>query len=320
METLVGKTVKGRYFIKEILGEGGMGKVYKAYDQKGRKYVAIKSIKPHFIGSLEGIERFLREAKVQMRLAHPHIVEVYKIFDYRDSQGNLYFMYVMELLEGKNLRDYLKENHPLPLYKIIEIFSAILEALHYTHKHNIIHRDLNFGNIIVMENGKHKLIDFGIAKNLDDLSITHTQSFLGTPYFGAPEMIYNPRNATPLSDIYSIGVLMYYAVENKIPFGGHSPYEVQKNIVSKELPPVRRFPELSAIIAKATHKDPRERYQSALEFLQALHSVLPKPKRYVSSSVSAQKEKQSSLQGAVIWLAYIAILGFVALILFILLY
>jgi serine/threonine-protein kinase len=266
----------GKYQIESVLGKGAMGVVYQAYDPEIQQSVAIKTIQKELLDPEEKdtqarLERFKQEVIAGRRLKHPNIVAIY---EYGRDQDNCYI--VMELVRGKQLKDYFGEGHPFSLGEIIEIMLQLLDALDYAHRHGVIHRDIKPGNIMLTESGQVQVTDFGIAK-LDDSSLTKTGMVLGTPSYMAPEQCLG-QHVDARTDIFSAGVVLYQLLTGEKPFSGDSPLTTMHQVLNA--PPVRpsqlnvHIPTaLDGIVLKALAKRPDERFQSAREFAEALRTV-----------------------------------------------
>ncbi len=235
MSSLIGQSI-GRYQILEQLGEGGMAMVYKAYDTRLERFVAIKVIRTdQFAPSMleEMMKRFEREAKALAQLSHPNIVHVH---DYGEYEGAPYL--VMEYLPCGTLGQ--RPSAPMPWQQALHILLPIAQALTYAHQHNIIHRDIKPGNILLTENGLPMLSDFGIAKILGTNgagTITSAGMGIGTPEYMAPEQW--TGQASPQSDIYSLGVVLYELVTGHKPYTADTPAGIMIKQVQEPLPPPR---------------------------------------------------------------------------------
>ena len=211
---MIGQVIQN-YKIESILGEGGMGIVYLASHTLLNRKAAIKALSPLLAANNDLKMRFYKEASTMSNLKHPNIVTLY---DYIEDMGNLYL--VMEYIDGVPLDKYVKNyGKPLPEDKIIHFFSQILDAFEYAHSKKVIHRDIKPANIIISNDDTVKILDFGIAKLLDETSekLTQTGSKVGTVTFMSPEQV----KALPVdnrSDIYSLGVAMYQIATGKCPY------------------------------------------------------------------------------------------------------
>ena len=192
-----------RYRIVDTLGEGGMANVYLADDIILKRQVAVKIIRLDLQKDSQVTARFEREALATSELSHPNIVSV---FDVGSDHGLPYM--VMEYVKGPDLKEYIQDNTPIPLPKVIKIMDQILSAMSLAHKHGVIHRDLKPQNILMDENGNIKIADFGIAVALNQTTITQTNSVLGSVHYMSPEQTRGGM-VTKQSDIYSLGIILY---------------------------------------------------------------------------------------------------------------
>lgn len=267
------------YRIVEKIGEGGMGVVYRAEDQVLHRDVAIKVLRidPERNLSSEKIQeiqrRFQREAQAAARLNHPNIVSVYQV----GSSGNQPYM-VMEYLKGRSLVDVMDEETPVT--DVLKAMIQVCGALHYAHSQGVIHRDVKPDNIVLGEDGRVKITDFGIAR-LDepDGLQTRTGVMLGSPAYCAPEQLKDFRHVDGRADIFSVGVVLYQWLTRRFPFEGDAATEIISKILTNEPIPPRLLnpeipPELEAVILKALAKEPSQRYQTAAELQVALEKVL----------------------------------------------
>lgn len=267
------------YRIVEKIGEGGMGVVYRAEDQVLHRDVAIKVLRidPERNLSSEKIQeiqrRFQREAQAAARLNHPNIVSVYQV----GSSGSQPYM-VMEYLKGRSLVEVMDEETPVT--DVLKAMIQVCGALHYAHSQGVIHRDVKPDNIVLGEDGRVKITDFGIAR-LDepDGLQTRTGVMLGSPAYCAPEQLKDFRHVDGRADIFSVGVVLYQWLTRRFPFEGDAATEIISKILTNEPIPPRLLnpeipPELEAVILKALAKEPSQRYQTAAELQVALEKVL----------------------------------------------
>ncbi len=259
--------VAGRYELGRLIGGGGMGEIRQAHDRRLGRDVAIKFLRRDVAGS-QGRERFEDEARAAARLNHPNVVTV---FDSGEHDGEAYL--VMELLPGDTLVDEMAIG-PLDPERVREVGIAVLGALAAAHDLGIIHRDVKPGNILVAADGTPKVGDFGIAKSADSMHATSAGMVIGTPAYLAPERIEGQR-ATPQSDLYAVGVVLYQALAGRLPFEGEDPMGVVHAIRTADPTPVDQVrPEvdaaLSDAIARAMAKDPAQRFGTAAEMAAAL--------------------------------------------------
>lgn len=267
-------TFLGKFQIKEILGEGAMGVVYKAEDPFIRRTVAIKTIKKELFNITDGeamLARFRTEAQAAGRLHHPGIVAV---FEYSEKD-DLAFL-VMEYVDGKSLSNFISNTETQSLYDIIQIIKQILEALDYAHSNGVVHRDIKPDNIIITADGQTKIADFGIA-HLDTSTLTQAGEIMGTPSFMSPEQCLG-QAVDARSDLFSVGAVIYYLLTGKKPFTGNSAATVIQNLLNSDpVKPTEALPGLDShfdkILAKALHKNPAKRFQSAKEFFTAIDTL-----------------------------------------------
>src|ERR1700730_7603134 len=265
MATKVG-TLIGRYEIEAELGRGAMGVVYRARDPKLDRIVAVKTVSLAGLDSAaeqEYRKRFVVEAQAAGRLSHPGIVTM---FDVREEEPEPYL--VMEYVKGQSLQELVsRENRTLPLSTTLQLVQEIAEALHYAHAQGVIHRDIKPANILVDENGHAKIADFGIAK-LNQTNLTLHGQVLGSPAYMAPEQL-GDGDVDSRSDLFSLGVILYYTLTGHRPFQGNSTTTVCFKLVNHEPLPVSSFqanlsPELDNIVLRAMAKDPAQRYQTGM--------------------------------------------------------
>ncbi len=274
----------GQYELVQKLGEGGMGVVYKAYDPKLDRYVALKLMKNLENASEKDIARFIEEAQSVAKLTHPGIVQIYDFGTLRDN-GNEYPYFTMEYVEGTTL-DKLMENKELESKEqVLNIIVDVLEALEYAHSKGIIHRDIKPSNILIDKKGQIKIMDFGLAKNIESsVKLTQTGSAMGTPSYMPPEQA-RGNDPTRRNDIYSTGAMLYEMFASHPPFVGKEVMEVLNKILHEEPVPVkkrrsriyrgiRKDEDLNTIIMKMIEKFPEDRYQTAQEAAEDIQRYL----------------------------------------------
>ncbi len=266
------------YRIEGVIGEGGMGVVYRARDEALDRTVALKFLHTNLAGNIDIKRRFLREAKLLRSWTHPNVVRVHDLIELEDTAA-----IVMELIEGPTLIGHLKRwRGRMPWGEVGVIFSAVLDAMGDGHKRGIIHRDLKPENILVTMTPRGlvpKIVDFGIAKILEGTTYTMSGAFLGTSAYMSPEQVKNPVAAGPGSDIYSLGVTLYQLATGRVPFEGNNHFSVMMAHVDEEpaAPSTLRRdipPELERLILDALAKAPSARPPSCEVFRQRLEGVL----------------------------------------------
>jgi len=268
-----GQKINDRYEIIRLIGEGGMANVYLAYDIILDRKVAVKVLRGDLAEDEKFVRRFQREAIAASSLNHPNIVEVY---DVGEDDGK-YFI-VMEYVDGKTLKSLVKKRGALTLPEVIDIMLQLTSAIGCAHESYIIHRDIKPQNVIILEDGRVKVMDFGIAAQLNSNDLTQTNSVMGTVYYLPPEQA-NGNVTTAKSDIYSLGILMYELVVGKVPFKGDSPVEVAIKQMRDRIPDITAanpdIPQsIENIILRATAKNPKNRYADAREMNEDLKTCL----------------------------------------------
>ena len=263
----------GRYEVIGKLGEGAMGTVYKAYDPRIDRPVAIKTISLDALADEQKADyraRLEHEAKAAGRLTHPNIVT---IFDVGEHEGNPYI--AMEFLEGRELSELLNAGR-LPVEQALDIATQLASGLCFAEKHDIVHRDIKPSNIVVLDGDLVKLVDFGIAKMPVSLVKTHTGTIIGSPLYMSPEQI-SGQSVTRQSDIYSLGVVIYQMLTGKLPLEADDFVSMMYKLLSEK--PERpskvdyRVPDmLDPIVMKCLEKQPQDRYRGADELLKDLHA------------------------------------------------
>ncbi|WP_328524919.1 Stk1 family PASTA domain-containing Ser/Thr kinase [Kribbella sp. NBC_00359] len=276
------RLVGGRYEEGEPLGRGGMAEVRRGVDNRLGRSVAIKRLRVDLASDATFQARFRREAQSAASLNHPTIVSVYDTGEEPDPNGSgVTIPYiVMELVTGKTLRDLIREGRKIMPERALEITSGVLEALDYSHRAGIVHRDIKPGNVMLTPQGQVKVMDFGIARAVADTSSTMTQTaaVIGTAQYLSPEQA-RGETVDARSDLYSTGCLLYELLTGRPPFVGESPVSVAYQHVREQPLPPSSFdpdipPEVDAVVLKALAKSREERYQSASEMRQDIHRVL----------------------------------------------
>lgn len=270
-----------RYELGEIIGSGGMSDVYAAQDTLLGRDVAVKMLRSEMARDMNFRERFRREARNSSKLNHPNIVAVYDTGEETiDGIGIPYI--VMERIHGNTLRDLLRNDGPMSPQEAAEILQPVCSALQASHDAGIIHRDIKPANIMLTNTGMVKVMDFGIARALDDSTsaMTQTSAVIGTAQYLSPEQA-RGKNADARSDVYALGCVLYEAITGGTPFQGETPFAVAYQHVQEDVtPPSERMPEIDlaptallnvdAVVMTSMAKHPGDRYQSAAEMGQDL--------------------------------------------------
>jgi eukaryotic-like serine/threonine-protein kinase len=281
-DPLIGQVVAGRFKLEEVIGQGGMGKVYRARHLALDRVVCLKMLRPALLEDPTVVGRFEREAKAASRLHHANSIQVLD-FGRNEHDGTLFI--AMEYVQGKDLRAVLRDEWPLPETRLCNIMAQALAALGEAHAHNVVHRDLKPENIMVEQRSDQTdfvtVLDFGIAKILDsDLpGLTRSDVVCGTPQYMAPEQ----ATGTQLDarcDLYAVGVILYQMATGQLPFDGQNSMDVlTRHVNEAPLPPRRRAPSapispaMEALILRALEKDPGARPQTAEQFRELLLAV-----------------------------------------------
>src|SRR5690349_9099791 len=260
----------GKFELHELIGEGAMGAVWKAYDSVIRRYVALKLLS-RAGRTADARERLLREARAAGALQHPNIVTIY---DLGEADGQLYI--AMELVDGRDLSALIALNEPLGLERKLDLVIDVLQGLSYAHERGVIHRDIKPSNVRVASDGSVKIMDFGIAR-LQSADITGSGAIVGTPTYMAPEQITNGA-ITPATDVFAVGCLLYELLTYRKPFEGETVHGVLYQVLTTDPKPLRTItPSIPAalerVVGKALNKVPEERYETARQMQSALFSI-----------------------------------------------
>ncbi|HEY3580181.1 MAG TPA: serine/threonine-protein kinase, partial [Pyrinomonadaceae bacterium] len=303
---MLGKTIRN-YRITEKLGVGGQGAVYKAVDNKLGRTVVIKVIPPELSAKETNLKRFEREARLASSLDHPNICTIFDL----DEQDGMHFI-AMQYVEGKNVRQ-LVAGRPLELKTAVLIGVQVADALAAAHSRGIIHRDIKSGNVMVTSSGQVKVLDFGLAKLLDEdqaatRGIHHTElTEIGVPYgtatYAAPEQARGDR-VDKRADIFSLGVLLYEMLSGTWPFRGKTTIDVRHAVLHDPPRPISELrsspipPRLQQAIDRALEKEPKDRFQNMEDFRNELRQVLQEIDSGAASFQSVVPEPPRHLAGA----------------------
>lgn len=273
-DPLIGQQVE-EYLIEDLLGQGGMGRVYRGLDVKLHRYAAIKVMSHPDKKNNMYQKRFFREAKSIAKLEHGHIVTIYR---YNDV-NNIYYM-AMQYVDGADLRwvlsDYVSNGELIDYPTLFKIMEHICLALDYAHEHGVIHRDIKPSNIMIARNGTAILTDFGLALNVAEGT---GGEIFGSPHYIAPEQAVSSAQAVPQTDFYAMGVILYEMLTGSVPFDQGSAMQIAMAHIGDKLPDPQSIkpdlhPVFLPILSKALEKSPADRYQSGAEFIQALKLAL----------------------------------------------
>ncbi len=279
----------GKYELRERLGQGGMAEVWKAFDARLQRFVAIKFLHSMLRGDPAFISRFLREAQAVASLHHPNIVQIYDFETPTPGDDNALAYMVMDYIEGQTLADFLRATARAGQFlsgaDLLALFYSISDAIDYAHRHGLLHRDIKPANILLDQRntarnamGEPILTDFGIVKMIGSAAGTLTGSAVGTPLYISPEQAQGHPDTTA-SDIYSLGVVLYEACTGRPPFQGDTPFAIMRQHLMEPPPPPEQFnpaisPALSEVIVHSLAKKPEDRYPSAMALMEALAVAL----------------------------------------------
>jgi len=271
-ELTTGSTFAGRYQIIEVLGKGGMGKVYRALDKKLNEEVALKLIKPEIASDKKTLERFNNELKFARKIAHKNVGRMYELME----EKRTHFI-TMEYVPGQDLRGLIRQSGQLAMGTAVSIAKQTCEGLTEAHRLGVIHRDLKPQNIMIDKEGMARIMDFGIARSVSGKGITGAGVMVGTPEYMSPEQV-ESKETDQRSDIYSLGVILYEMVTGRVPFEGDTPLSVAVKHKTEVPPDPRQVntqipEELSHLILRCMEKDKEKRYQSAGEVRSELENI-----------------------------------------------
>ncbi len=267
-----GEILSNRYEIKERIGEGGMALVYKAKDRLLHRWVAIKVLRDQYASDLDFVERFRREAQAAASLSHPNVVNIYDVGEVHDTH-----YIVMEYVRGINLKELIRQEGKLTAAQSVDIALQVAAALGHAHRNHLVHRDIKPHNILITDEGRVKVTDFGIARAASSATLTQTGLVIGSVHYFSPEQARGGITSDQ-SDIYSLGIVLYEMLTGRVPFTGETPIAVALQQLQEPVPSPRKIEPgipiaLENVIIKALAKEPRERFASADEFMLALQKT-----------------------------------------------
>jgi hypothetical protein len=260
----------GRYEVRECVGRGGMGALFRGHDPVLDREVAIKTMLVDFLRDEDGRARFYREARAVARLQHRNIVT---LFDFGEDEGTPYI--VMEFLVGQTVADCVRSGLHMPIERVLDIGAQLCTGLHFAHVRGIVHRDVKPPNIWLNDDGGVKVLDFGIAK-FGDTTVTRIGGVVGSLSYMSPEQVGGSDDVDGRSDIFSVGIVLYELLSGKRPFRGDSPTAIMMKIVNERTPPLDVPgvpPQLAALIERALEKDRGQRFQQASELASELRTL-----------------------------------------------
>ena len=292
--------IADRYEVVSHIGQGGMADVFLAVDTILNRQVAIKILRADLTTDAVSILRFEREAQAAAALAHPNIVEIYDVGDYK---GHHYI--VMEYVTGKTLKQVIRSRGPLVNEEAVDIMKQLCSAISEAHSRGIIHRDIKPQNVIVKADGSIKILDFGIATAKGSMQLTQANNVMGSVHYLAPELA-KGEAASPQSDIYALGIVLYEMLAGDVPFKADQAVQIALKHMREPMPDVRLInasvpQSIANVITRATAKDPNNRYGSCREMLQDISTCL-RPERLnerklvLHEDIQKQKKEQTNVK------------------------
>jgi len=272
VRTGAGVALGDRYRLVRQIAVGGMGEVWEGYDESLARSVAVKVLKAEFAGDAGFLERFRTEARNSASLSHPNIAQ---LFDYGEQEGSGYL--VIELVPGEPLSDLLEREPVLPVRRLLPILAQTARGLHAAHEAGVVHRDVKPGNILLGRGGRVKITDFGVSLAQNQMTMTATGMVMGTAQYLSPEQAVG-RPATPLSDLYSLGIIAFEALAGNRPFTGPTAVDIAVAHVNSPVPPLPKSvaKPLADLVASLLSKDPAQRPQSGAELAEQLDRLMPR--------------------------------------------
>lgn len=269
--SMIGR-VLGGYEIQSKVAAGGMGVVYKALQLELNRVVALKIIFEKFASNPKHLKQFFREARLSALLNHPNLVH---IFEMGEDQG--FFYYSMELVEGTNFGDYVRDQGKLPQEEALDYMIQSGRGLEHIHKFDVVHNDIKPANFMLRPDKILKIMDLGLARQINN--VQKKRATMGTPFYMAPELIHNPEEADHRADIYALGVSYYKILAGEHPITGNNSKEILTNITKQVPKPLQYYtpeinPEINRIVQKMIAKDVKQRYQSMTDVLNDLDRIL----------------------------------------------
>jgi serine/threonine-protein kinase len=272
VRTAPGLALGERYRLERQIAVGGMGEVWQAYDEALQRPVAVKVLREEYAGDTGFLDRFRTEARNSAALSHPNIAA---LFDYGEQEGSAYL--VMELVVGDPLSDILEREPVLPARRLLPLLAQASRGLHAAHEAGVVHRDVKPGNILIGRGARVKITDFGVSMATGQRTMTATGMVMGTAQYLSPEQAVG-RPATPLSDLYSLGVVAYEALAGKRPFTGPTAVDIAVAHVNDPVPPLPFAVDkpLAALVMRLLSKDPAKRPASGEELARLFDELVPR--------------------------------------------
>jgi serine/threonine-protein kinase len=272
-DPLVGSMLDGRYRVETMIATGGMSAVYRGLDVRLDRPVALKVMDSRYAGDTQFLTRFQREARVVARLKDPGLVAVYD----QGIDGQHPFL-VMELIDGGTLRELLRERGPMPPHAVAAVLRPVLGGLAVAHRAGLVHRDIKPENVLISDDGDVKIADFGLVRAVAEAKITSTSVILGTAAYLSPEQV-STGDASPRSDVYSVGILAYELLTGVTPFTGDSALAVAYQRMDNDVSPPSRMiagvpAQFDHFVLQATAREPAERYADAAEMRADLDEIV----------------------------------------------
>jgi serine/threonine-protein kinase len=270
--TLHGTLLDGRYLVQAKIASGGTSTVYRGLDVRLDRPIALKVMDSRYAGDNQFLTRFQLEARTVARLKHPGLVAVYD----QGLDGRHPFL-VMELIEGGTLRELLAERGPMPPHAVVAVLRPVLGGLAAAHRAGLVHRDVKPENVLISDDGDVKIADFGLVRAVAAAGITSTSVILGTAAYLSPEQV-RDGNAGPHSDVYSTGILAYEMLTGRAPFTGDSALSIAYQRLDNDVPQAGALiggvpPRLDEFVARATARNPADRYADAIEMAAAMDAI-----------------------------------------------
>lgn len=299
-DDMIGRVINNRYKLLDERGNGSFGAVYIARDLQNNYLYAAKTLHLNYAEDNEVLERFKREAYILQGLNDPHIV---RIVDYGNDR-DIYFI-IMNHVDGQNLKYYMQNYGPMEPQRAMNYVQQVAEGLDTAYKSGVVHRDIKPQNILVNNKGVVKIVDFGLSRGRDTPTITHSDKFMGTVYYCAPEQIMSSHTADIRSDLYSLTVVLFELLAGRPPFDGRTAVEVIIKHQQEDVPSIRRFcpdlPQMDVFLQKAMAKAPGARFQTPRDYIAALQRIqqggtAPLPQPYLVFISSNRKVLLSGIE------------------------